>query len=447
MNEEFLAKEKIPKLLLKMSAPAIVAMFVNAMYNFVDRIFVGKIDKLALSAVGISMPIQIVIMAFMLMIGVGSSICISICLGKKDKEKAEQILSQAFWMLGIILTIICSLFYVFRYEVLIWLNCSKEVMPYAKDYIEIILLGSILGLWGFGMNNCLRSQGDAKFSMYILVFSAILNIILDPIFIFVLNMGIKGAAVATVISEIFVMVMITGYFLLSKKSVLKLKIFNFKFDKIQIIKIFKNGFPVFLMQLVATLILGVLNKNLIIYGSDEALSAMTIIMGVFQVYHMIIVGIMQGSQPIIGFNFGASYFKRVLEILNLTVLVSTFFSIITWLSIMVFAKYIIMWFTNDIHLIELTLKGMRIYLACLPLIGIQFVLAQYFQAVEKTKIATIVLLLRFGIILYPLLYILPKFYKLDGIWYSGMISDFISFIVVFILFIFEKKDLKKKIFK
>ena len=441
MENHVLGTKPIPKLLLEMALPAMVAMGVNALYNFVDRLFVSKVNSLALAGVGISMPIQIMLMSFVLLIGVGASVLVSLNLGKNEKESSEKILANSATYLFITLSITSLLSLFFLDDFLKLMGTSKHILPYAHNYTKIILIGSPIGLLGFGLTHSLRAQGDSKFSMYVLVFSAILNVILDPIFIFVFKMGVSGAALATIISQIVPTLIILHYFCFNKKSILHLKTSNLIPDLKILKSIIENGFPIFVMQIVATFLNTFLNRSLSTYGGDLAISAMTIISSIFQTYHMIIVGIVQGNQPIVGYNFGANKYDRVSESLILSIKISTIISLVAWIGIFFFPKTLSLIFTKDPTLLEMTVYGMKVYLGAIPLIGFQLICSQYFQAVSLPKISTLLLLLRFGLLLFPLILILAPRFGVNGIWYSGLISDLIAFAVTLFFFIKEVKRL------
>ena len=300
-----LGQEKIGKLLWELSIPAILGMLSSAIFNIVDRYFVGKINPLALSGVGITMPIQMLQMAIILLIGIGSATLVSIRLGEGKKEEAEDIVFLSFKYIIISMLAFAGLFIVFCDPILEAISVSDAVYAYAKPYILIIIVGSIVGIPGYCLNNSLRSIGKANVTMKAILWSSILNIILDPIFIFSLDMGIAGAAIATVISQMALTIYISWYFI-SKKDLL----INLKYKKVEgeleiLKKIFSNGSPTFFTQIFASAVNVYMNSRAVFYGSDLDIAAMTIISTVFSFYHMFVIGLSQGNQPIVGYNWGS----------------------------------------------------------------------------------------------------------------------------------------------
>lgn len=424
MNKE-LESKKISSLLIQLSVPAITSMLISAIYNIVDRIFVEKISPLALSGVGITMPIQILQMAFVLLIGIGSSTLVSIKLGEKKPHEAEVILYQSYKyiMISMALFSIATIFFI--NPILDILNVSEEVYPYAKDYIFIMVAGSIFGLPGFCLNNSLRAIGEASTSMKIVVSSAVMNILLDPLFIFTFNMGVKGAALATVISQTYVTFMVFYLFAKSKTFPINLK-FTMPVEKSFLKEIIQNGAPSFYMQVFATIVNITFNRAIVQYGNDLYLAAMTIVQAVYSFYHMVIFGIIQGAQPISGYNFGAKRYDRVRETLVLTIGSSLAIAIAMFAIIQFYPSLLSGIFTSNEELLNLTNYSMKFYLLFLPLTALHSVSSQYFQSVEKPKKASILSMLRYGLILIPLLFIIPRFTGIQGVFISNLISDFIA---------------------
>lgn len=446
MEKSFLANEKISSLMLRMTIPAILSMTISAVYNFVDRIYIGKLDPLALTAVGLSMPIQIIIMSFVLLIGIGSASLVSLRLGSDDKETAERILANAFSILLLTLSMVCIVCQVFIDDILRFIGTSENVLEMTRTYTSIIIIGSPMTLIGFGLNHSLRARGDAKLSMYIIVSSAIINMVLDPVLIFTFDLGISGAALATIISQGIASTLILYKLASTNTDTLKLKFkYTSKLDAGLIKPIFENGVPVFMMQAIAIIVNIALNRSIVKYGGDISLASFTIISSVFQVYHMVLVGIIQGNQPIIGFNYGAGFHCRVLKTLNLSVRLSTAISVTLWLVVMIFPESIASIFTSETGLISSSVTGLRLYFMVLPVVGFQFIIAQYFQAIANPKKATVLLLLRFGLLLLPLLLIIPKYYGIYGVWYSIIASDLISAIIAFVFLKIETTRLKSLI--
>lgn len=440
-----LGEESISRLLLKFSIPAIVGMLVNAMYNIVDRIFVGNgVSVEAITAITIAFPIALIIMAFGMLIGIGAAATVSIKLGQQKFNEAEHILGNALTLV-ILVSILVTIFGLYYMEpLLILFGASKEVLPLAKQYISIILIGALLQNIGFGLNNIIRSEGNPRMAMNTMLIGAILNTIFNPLFIFVFHLGISGSALATIVSQTVCSVWILYYFTKGKSS-LKLK-FSYMKLKLHIVKqIFAIGMSPFFMQVAASVVTVILNNSLASFGGDEAIAAMGIINSVSMLILMPIFGINQGSQPIIGYNYGANNFRRVKQALKLAIIGATFVSTFGFIIVELFPVAIISVFNQgDAKLIELGSKGIRIFLMMLPIIAFQIISSNYFQAIGKAKVAIFLGLSRQVILLIPLLIILPTIFKLDGVWFAGPTSDFLASLLTGLLLYKELKKLDRK---
>lgn len=440
-----LGEEKIGKLLLKFSIPAIVGMIVNALYNIVDRIFVGQgVDSLAISGITITFPITTVIMAFGMLVGIGSAALVSIRLGQKRRDEAEKIVGNALILLIIISLFLMIFGLIFERKILRSFGAGDAVIKYAQDYITIILLGVMFQSVGFGMNNLIRADANPKTSMFTMLIGAITNTILDPVFIFIFHMGIKGAAIATIISQALSAVWVLSYFF-SKRSMLKIHRKNLKLNKNIILSIFSIGMSPFSMQLAASVVTIILNRSLVKYGGDIAIAAMGVINSVSMLILMPIFGINQGAQPIIGYNYGAQKYDRVKRTLKLAILAATTICTIGFIMVQLFPVAIISIFNRtDRQLIKIGSNGLRIYLSMLPIIGFQIVSSNYFQAVGKPKHSMFLSLSRQVIILIPLLFILPSIFKLKGVWLAGPAADFLSSLITAAFLLFEIRNLNRK---
>ncbi|MGV8982636.1 MATE family efflux transporter [Clostridium sp.] len=426
-----LGTESIGKLLLKFSIPAITGMIVSALYNIVDRIYIGHINGVgsyALSGLAITFPISVIIMAFGMLVGIGASAVISIKLGEKDQKTADDILGNALILITIISLVIGILGILFLNKLLILFGASESSIPYAKAYIQIILIGSVFQNIGFGINNIIRAEGNPKMAMLTMVFGAIINIILDPILIFGFNMGIEGAAIATVISQAFNTLWVLKYFTFKNSgSILKIKKANLKLNKHIIKEIFAIGMAPFSMQIASSLVIILYNKGLYSYGGDLAIAAMGILNSISMLVFMPIFGISQGIQPIIGYNYGAKLYPRVLKVLKLAITFGTCIVTIGFIAVQLFAKPLIAVFVgNNPALINLGARGLRIDLIFLPILGFQILGASYFQAINEAKISMLLSILRQVIVLIPLILVLPLFFKLDGLWLSQPCADLIA---------------------
>ena len=444
-RQKRLGEENIGSLLMKFSIPAIVGMLVNALYNIVDRIFIGHIPvigKLAITGVGITMPIMTIIMAFAMLVGIGAAAVISIKLGQGKNKEAEEILGNAFVLLIIFSVAITIVGLIFVDEILIAFGASADTIVYAKEFIIVIFIGSIFSMIGFGLNNSIRSEGNPKVAMITMLIGAIVNTILEPIFIFVFGLGVMGAAIATVIAQAISTIWILRYFTRGN-SLLKLKIENMKLKSSHIKSIFAVGISPFAMQLAASVIQVISNNSLKVYGGDIAIGAMTVITSVAMIFLMPVFGFNQGSQPLIGYNYGAKKYKRVKETVKYGVLAATAVVVIGFIVIQVFPEAIIKLFNNDEELINIGTKGMRIFLFMIPVIGFQIISTNFFQSIGKAKISMFLSLLRQVIVLIPMLLILPKFFGLTGVWIAGPISDAIASLITVFFVVKEFKNLNK----
>lgn len=421
-----LGEEKIGKLLLKFSIPAIIGMLVNGLYNIVDRIFVGRgVGSLALSGIAISFPITLAIMAFGMLIGLGATAVISIRLGQQKREEAERIVGNAFiLLLGISLTI-TLLGYLFMDPLLVGLGASSDVLPYAKQYISVLLGGAVFQSIGFGMNNFIRAEGNPKIAMYTMILGAVLNTILNPIFIFGMHLGVAGSALATVISQ-FVTAVWVMYYFLGNRALLKLRLRNFKLEWMLVKDMLAIGLSPFSMQLVGSFVTVFLNKSLAIYGGDLSIAAMGIIISIAMLIFMPIFGIGQGAQPILGYNYGARKYDRVKQTLKLSVIAATGVMSLGFLMVELFPIVLMSLFSTDPELIHIGANGMRIYLMMLPIIGFQVTVVGYFQATGQPRKSLFLSLSRQLIFLVPMIWILPKFLDLTGVWLAAPVSDLAS---------------------
>lgn len=443
MNKD-LANDKISKLLVEMSIPAILSMLVAAIYNIVDRIFIGRTNPLGLTAIGITMPFQVVQMAFVLLIGVGASTLISIKYGEKEYDSAEKILFNALILIIIselIITLACLVFMDPIFELL---GVSKDVYNYAREYIIVILLGGVPGLTGYCLNNCVRSLGHAKESMMIVLISSVLNIGLDALFIFVFKWGVMGAAVATVISQTLVTVFVLYFFINAAHVPIKLRKKKASFDWSSVLEIFKNGLPNFFMNIFGTFVSIILNRFIIDLGSDYHLASVTIITSISMFITMVIYGISQGAQPLIGYNFGAKKYDRIVETVKLTtgliiVISSVFLGIIE-----LYPNIFVYLFTSETRLLDITTQNIKIYLLGITFVGIHSIATTYFQSIRRPKTSSILYILRYGGVLIPLLYIVPNVMGISGVYMSNALSDIISGGIALILLYLDIRSLNIK---
>lgn len=418
--------EKISSLIVKFSVPAIVGMLVNALYNVVDRIFVGRgVGDSALAGITVQFPISLIIMAFTMLIGIGASTMISIRLGQQKDQEAQEIMGNALVMMLITSTAISVVGLIYLKPIVSLLGASSDIMPYALDYSGIILVGTVFFMFGMGANNFIRAEGNPRIAMLTMLIGAATNIVLDPIFIFAFGWGIKGAAIATVIAKLVSAIWVLHYFF-SGKGHLKLSLPKIRLNPTHIIGILTLGAAPFSMQLAASLLNVVLNNSLRFYGGDLALAGMGIVSSIATLLLMPLFGLNQGLQPIIGYNYGAGNYARVKEALLKGMAAATMISVAGFLVIIVVPEQLVGLFNKNPELVDLGATALRTFLFALPIIGAQAIGAGYFQAVGKPKHAALLSLSRQVLILIPALLIMPRFLGLSGIFYAGPVSDALS---------------------
>lgn len=440
-NQEALRHEKIWILLFRYSIPAIIAMMVTSLYNVVDRAFIGSMEgigSIAIAGLGVTMPVFTLIIAFGMLISVGASTRLSIKLGERNKEEAEKILGNALTLSIIISLIITVLGLVFLEDILFILGASKDSISYAKDYMSVILVGSIFNLVAFSLNNAIRAEGNPKLAARTMIVGCVLNLILDPIFIFVFDLGIKGAAIATVLCQVVVCIWVTQYFI-REKSNLKLKKCNLKLDKDIVKNVFAIGMTPFAMEVAISITHMFTNNSLKAYGGDLAIGAMTALTSILLMFMMPVFGLNQGMQTIISYNYGAKQYERAKKTLILSIIVSIVILSFGFLVVQVFPEVFVGIFNKDSDLMEIAIRGININLITLPIMGISIVGPVYFQCISKVKHSMFLTLLRQFILFIPLIIVLPIQFNLDGVWLAQPIADFIAMIIVLL---FLKREFK-----
>ncbi|MCX7709275.1 MAG: MATE family efflux transporter [Clostridia bacterium] len=419
-----LGEGKVLNLLLKFSIPAMVGMLVNALYSVIDRAFVGhSVGQLGLAGVTLTFPVMLILMACMMLIGLGANSLVSIRLGQGNRQEAEHILGNAFMLLIVISLVLTALGLIFLTPIIKLLGASSEVLPYARDFLQIILIGVIFQGIGFGMNNFIRGEGNPKVAMMTMLVGAVLNIILCWLFIMIFGWGIKGSALATIISQGVSAAWVLNYFF-SGKSTLKIHLKNLKPDQVVIKSILGLGSAPFALQLAASLVNFILNWRLKVYGGDVAIAGMGIVTSILTLIMMPIFGINQGVQPIIGYNYGAKNFDRVKEALKLAIIGATAIVCVGFGVVQLIPRQIVHIFNNDdTQLIEFSIYALRAFLIFLPVIGFQIISANYFQAIGKAKQSAFLSLSRQIILLIPAVLILPLFFGLHGVVFAGPVAD------------------------
>jgi len=445
MNENKLGTEKIGKLLLQYSIPSIVATLASAMYNVVDRIFIGRgAGSLAISGISLTFPVFTILIAFGMLIGMGSGTLISIRLGQNKKDEAEKILGNAFFLFSTIGILLGLFGLLFLDDLLYLFGASEATIPYAREYMSIIMPFIVFNFMTYGMNGQVRSEGNPKIAMMTILIGAILNIILDPIFIFVLDMGVKGAAIATVISNIVSCSWILYHFTLSKKSILKIKLKKLRPDFKLIIPALSIGLAPFILQMTSSLVAVFMNNNLLKYGGDAAIGAMGIIQSIMMFIIMPIIGISQGAQPIIGFNFGARNFDRLKKTLFLAITAATILSILgSFISIVLPEQLVALFNKDDAELFKIGKNGLRLYMMMFSIVGFQIIGSNFFQSIGKPKLSIILTLTRQVFLFLPLLLIFPSFWGLNGLWLAAPVSDSLAAILCFYFLARELKKINK----
>lgn len=442
-TEEMMEKESISKVLLKLSVPAIIAMLINAIYNIVDTIFVGMLDNTsAIAAVSIVYPLFMFIGAIGIMFGAGGASYLSRLLGEKKKEEADKTLTSTIiigCIFSLVFTVIATMF---LDEFLLMYGATKTIMPYAKEYGYVIVMGSIFTIGTAIMTNTIRAEGNSRYSMIATCIGAIINIILDPILMFNFNMGIKGAAVATVIAQFASFIFLLRYYY-SNRNYINFKINFFKPTFNMFFEILKIGIPIFVTQVLASFALGFMNLGAKPYG-DAAVAAMGIVFRVMSIGFYIVFGIGQGFQPVAGYNYGAKNFTRLEESIKISIKWSTIAAVMTSLLFIIFARECMIIFTRDKEVIDIGIKAFRAASLLFPLFGYVNTYAVLFQALGKATGAFILSISRQGIFYIPLIYILPKFMGLNGVIFCQTAADGLAFLETLIMAIWLKKQFKKE---
>ena len=437
-----LGTEKVSRLLRQYAVPAIIAMTASSLYNMVDSIFIGHgVGKFAIAGLALTFPMMNLGAAFGALVGVGASATISMLLGQKNYDMAQKVLGNVVTLNTIIGLVYTIVFMIFLDPILYFFGASENTIGYARDYMVIILLGNIITHMYLGLNAVMRSAGMPKKAMYATIFTVIINAILDPLFIYVLDWGIKGAAIATIIAQTLALGWIVKIFS-NRNLVIHFKKGIYKLKKRIVKDVISIGMAPFFMNTAACLIVILINQGLQRHGGDLAIGAYGIVNRVSFVFVMIVLGLNQGMQPIVGFNYGAKQFLRVKETLKLTILYATAIMTLGFLLAEIFPRQIVMIFTTDEELIQQAIKGMRIVFACFPIVGFQIVTGNFFQSVGMAGKSVFMSLTRQLLFLLPGLLIFPYFFQDNGIWMSMPISDGLSSLVAFIMLYNQMKKFK-----
>jgi MATE efflux family protein len=435
-----LGTKPIGKLLMQYSIPAIIAMTAASLYNMVDSIFIGQgVGPMAISGLAITFPFMNLTAAFGAAIGVGASTCISVKLGQRDYSSANRILGNTFTLnliVGIAIGVICL---VFLDPILRFFGASNQTIVYARDYMEVILAGNVFSHMYFGLNAVLRSASKPRHAMFATIFTVVINTLLDPIFIYTFQLGIRGAAYATILSQILALIWQMKLFS-NKKELIRFTSGTYRLQKDLVRNIIGIGMSPFAMNVCACIVVIFINKGFVAYGGDLAVGAYGIDNRVAFFFIMITMGVTQGMQPIAGYNYGSQQLDRLMKVLRYSVYAGVAVMTTGFLVAMFLPELCVRMFTSDETLIAMAVRGIRIDMAAFPVVGYQMVVTNFFQSIGKAKISMFLSLSRQLLFLIPLLIILPPQLGVDGVWLSLPVSDVIAAIVAAVMmFIYMKK--------
>lgn len=448
-QKDFLATAPVRKLLFKLALPTVTAQIINMLYNIVDRIYIGHIPDIgadALTGVGVCMPLIMIVSAFAALVGYGGAPRASISMGTGNNRSAEKTLGNCFTALLLISAILTAVLLVFNRTFLMAFGASENTIRYAVDYMNIYAAGTVFVQITLGMNMFITAQGFAKTGMLSVLIGAAANIILDPIFIFGLDMGVQGAALATVLSQAMSCAWVLA-FLFGKKTHLKIKKENLLLKSKVILPSLALGLSTFIMQASESVISVCFNASLLRYGGDTAVGAMTILTSVMQFAMLPLQGLGQGAQPIISYNYGAGNTERVKSAFKLLLITSMCYATLLWAAVMLFPQAFAAMFTSEPELLAFTKKALRIYMACMLLFGIQMACQMTFTSLGNAKASITVAVVRKFVLLIPLIYIMPQIFPADkttAVYAAEPVADFIAVTFTAILFtVLFKKVLKK----
>ena len=447
-KKEFLGTEPIGKLLFKLSIPTVVAQLINMLYNIVDRIYIGHIPgdgSLALTGVGVCMPLIMLVSAFAALVSSGGAPRASIFMGKKDNDSAEKTLGNCFSLQIVVSVILTAVLLIWHEELLLAFGASEKTIGYATEYMSVYAIGTLFVQMTLGMNTFITAQGYTKISMISVLIGAVCNIALDPIFIFSLNMGVKGAALATIMSQAISCIWVIT-FLCGKKTNIRIRKKNMRLQGKIILPCVALGTAAFIMQASESVISICFNSSLLRYGGDIAVGAMTIMVSVMQFAMLPLQGIAQGAQPITSYNYGARNADRVKKTFRLLLITCMTYSITLWTAVMLFPKAFVGIFTPDRALMDFAAPMLRIYLGGVCLFGIQIACQITFTSLGKAVNSIIVAVVRKFILLLPLIYIMPHIMtdQTKGIYMAEPVADIIAVTFTSILFTFQfKKAIKE----
>jgi len=444
-NLKELNSTPVRRLMWRYFWPSFIGIMAHSLYNVVDRIFIGQaVGAEALSGVSAVFPIMIIMAAFGMLIGVGASAQISLSLGRKDMETARRIVGNAVVLVFLVSVAITFVGFMVKMPMLRLFGASDDTIRYANDYLNVILWGVLVNQFGFSMNALIRAEGNARIAMYSMLISSGMNVPLDALFIFYLDMGVQGAAIATIISMSVLCVWVLLHFR-SRRCVVPLQWRYIRIKTPVVLAILSIGVSPFLMQTANSVVQGLFTYNLIKYGSDLAVGAMGIIISVTFIIITCFIALNMAAQPIIGYNFGAKNFARVKETLKTALIAATLVSTVSWAIIHAVPELIVgLFIRNDAELTAFAVQGMHIFLIMLPVVGFQVVAGNYFQSIGKASVAIFLTLLRQVIVLIPMLLILPPILGLKGVWMAGPISDAAAAAICSVFLVMEWKRISNQ---
>ncbi|MDY5491939.1 MAG: MATE family efflux transporter [Prevotella sp.] len=439
-----LGTKPVGKLLMQYAIPAIIAMTASSLYNMVDSIFIGQgVGPLAISGLAITFPLMNLSAAFGAAVGVGASTFISVKLGQKDYDTAKHILGNTMTLnliMGLGVGLVCLLF---LDPILRFFGASDQTIPYARDYMVIILLGNVITHMYFGLNAVLRAAGKPKHAMSATIFTVVLNTLLDPLFIYTFGLGIKGAAYATVLAQSLALIW-QLYTFSRPKELLHFKRGTFRLQSSIIRNIIAIGLSPFSMNVCACIVVILINNSMVHYGSDLAVGAYGIANKVAFIFVMINMGVNQGMQPIAGYNYGAMRYDRLMKVVKYSIIAATAIMTTGFIIAMTIPGTCARLFTTDLTLIDLSAKGIRYIMVAFPVVGYQMVVSNFFQSIGKAKISIVLSLSRQLLILLPLLLVLPTMFGINGVWVSMPVSDTLSaFMAAWIMIVYMRKFKKQ----
>ena len=439
-----LGQKPVGKLLAQYALPAIIALTAASLYNIIDRVFIGQVvGKMAISGLAITFPFMNLAAAFGAAVGIGASTTISVKLGQKDYKSAENILGNTITLNLIIGLAFGGICLIFLDPILRFFGASDATLPYARDYMQVILAGNVFSHMYFGMNAILRAASKPRMAMFATIFTVIMNILFDIVFILWLHWGIKGAAFATIISQVIALCWQMKLFA-NKNELLHLKQGIYKLKSNLVKNIISIGISPFLMNACACIIVIFINNQLVKFGGDLAVGAYGVANSIAMIFIMFVIGLNQGMQPIAGYNYGAQKYDRMMQVVKLSIITATCIMFIGWSLAMFAPYYCVRLFTKDPELIQRSIKAISIIMMMYPFIGCQMVITNFFQCIGKVKVSIFLSLSRQLLFLLPLLVIFPNFYNVNGVWAAIPTSDFIAVVVSITIMTIYLRRLKKE---